>query len=161
MNLTDAQKQTVARWIHEGLKLAEIQKRLGTELGLHLTYMDARLLVDDLKLTPKDPERPKPVEPAATSLLAPKPGGAPTPTAAPSAVPTPGSGVSVSVDQIARPGSVTSGSVKFSDGETATWQMDQYGRLGLGPKKQGYKPTQADVQSFQLALEAELTKLGL
>jgi hypothetical protein len=65
------------------------------------------------------------------------------------------------VDQIARPGSVTSGSVKFSDGETATWQMDQYGRLGLGPKKQGYKPTQADVQSFQLALEAELTKLGL
>jgi hypothetical protein len=51
--------------------------------------------------------------------------------------------------------------VKFSDGETATWYMDQMGRLGLGPKKQGYKPSAADVQSFQMALENELAKLGM
>ena len=62
MNLDDAQKKKVTEWIAQGLKLSEIQKRLGDELGLRLTYMEARLLVDDLKLMPKDTERPKPLE---------------------------------------------------------------------------------------------------
>src|SRR5688572_29118178 len=62
MNLDDAQKKKVTEWIAQGLKLSEIQKRLSEELGLSLTYMEARLLVDDLKLMPKDTERPKPVD---------------------------------------------------------------------------------------------------
>src|ERR1051326_4345406 len=62
MNLDDAQKRAVTDWIAGGLKLSEIQKRAADELGLHLTYMEVRLLVDDLKLTPKDVERAKPVE---------------------------------------------------------------------------------------------------
>ena len=45
-------------WIAEGLKLAEIQNRIASELGVQMTYMDVRLLVDDLKLVPKDEERP-------------------------------------------------------------------------------------------------------
>jgi transposase len=56
MNLDDTQKQTVRAWIEDGQKLAEIQKRLGSQFGLQLTYMEVRLLVDDLKLVPKDPE---------------------------------------------------------------------------------------------------------
>jgi hypothetical protein len=28
------------------------------------------------------------------------------------------------------------------------------------PKRQGYKPSQADVQDFQLALQQEVAKLG-
>jgi hypothetical protein len=161
MNLTDEQKQAVATWINEGLKLADIQKRLGSEFGLSLTYMDVRFLVDDLKLTLKEPEKPKiaPAPAAATAPGAPaKPGMKPL---TPEERAPLGGGVSVSVDQIARPGAVVSGSVKFSDGETATWHMDQMGRLGLGPKKQGYKPSAADVQSFQMALENELAKLGM
>jgi hypothetical protein len=35
--------------------------------GLKLTYMEVRFLVDDLKLTPKDPEPPKPSAPPANS----------------------------------------------------------------------------------------------
>src|SRR3989442_14518742 len=62
MNLDDTQKKKVTEWIAQGLKLSEIQKLLGDELGLRLTYMEARLLVDDLKLIPKDTEPPKPVE---------------------------------------------------------------------------------------------------
>jgi len=62
MNLDDEQKRKVTEWIAQGLKLSEIQKRLGDELGLRLTYMEARLLVDDLKLMPKDTERPKPMD---------------------------------------------------------------------------------------------------
>src|SRR5947208_2764781 len=59
MNLDEAQRRQVGQWIEQGLKLSEIQDRLAAELGLRLTYMEVRLLVDDLKLTPKDVEPPK------------------------------------------------------------------------------------------------------
>src|SRR5262245_29048463 len=57
MTLDDTQKTKVAGWIAEGLNLSGIQKRLASEFSIHLTYMEVRLLVDDLKLTPRDPER--------------------------------------------------------------------------------------------------------
>jgi hypothetical protein len=147
MNLDDAQRKRVAAWINEGLKLAEIQKRLESELGLRLTYLEVRFLVDDLKLKPKDP--PPPPKPAAKpeDALAPAPAH-------------PGK-VSVTVDQLARPGALVSGKVKFSDGKTAEWILDQAGRLGLVPSEKGYKPPTADVQEFQLVLQQELQKLGL
>ena len=64
------------------------------------------------------------------------------------------------VDQITKPGAIVSGKVTFSDGQIADWYLDQTGRLGVAPKQQGYKPTQADVQQFQLALQQEVAKLG-
>ena len=63
MNLDENQRQRVTAWILQGAKLSEIQSRLAAEFGLRLTYMEVRLLVDDLKLTPKDPEPPKVAEP--------------------------------------------------------------------------------------------------
>src|SRR6266536_4696387 len=123
MNLDDAQKRTVADWIAQGQKLSEIQKRLSDELGVHMTYMEVRLLVDDLKLTPKDIEPPKAVE-----LPGKQPGSSPTATApetgpeadateiaAEDELPLPGAGgVTVKVDQLARPGALVSGNVTFS-----------------------------------------------
>ncbi len=165
MKLDDAQNKKVSAWIAEGLKLSEIQKRLGTECGLNLTYMDVRLLVDDLKLMPKDPpppkvEKPLPSPPSAVT------GGAPpledkveqqnTSPALPGAA----GKVSVSVDTVARPGALVSGQVAFSDGQSAAWYLDQMGRLGLAPKQMGYKPSAADLQAFQQSLEAELSKIG-
>ena len=164
MTLNDEQKQTVARWVSEGAKLSDIQKRLISELGLTLTYMQTRFLVDDLKLALKDPEPPKRVEPPAPPAPAPAAIPAPGTTADPLAAGAaePGAGrVSVVVDQLAQPGSLVSGSVTFSDGNTAGWYLDQMGRLGLAPKIPGYKPSAADVQSFQHQLEAELARLGL
>src|SRR5947207_7192130 len=105
MNLDDAQRKKVAEWIAAGLKLSEIQNRIGAELGVVMTYMDVRLLVDDLKLTPKDIEGPKP---AAAAMATP-------PSALSPQVPAAG-GVSVKVDQIARAGTIVSGKVTFSDG---------------------------------------------
>src|SRR5208282_6855517 len=99
MNLDEIQRQKVAAWIDQGLKLAEIQKRLETDFGLRVTYLDVRLLVDDLKLKPKDPPpppKPPPPPPDEPSALA------------PSAAPMPGK-VSVTVDQLARPGALVSG----------------------------------------------------
>ena len=153
MKLDEAQRLTVAKWIADGAKLSEIQSRLAAEFGVKLTYMEARFLVDDLKLTPKDPEPPKVVEPPAAAPAAePKP----VPTRRPPA----GGKVAVSVDQITKPGAIVSGKVTFSDGQLADWYLDQTGRLGVLPKVPGYKPTAADVQDFQLALQQEVAKLG-
>jgi hypothetical protein len=163
MNLDEAQRKRVAEWIGQGLKLSEIQTRLASDLGLTMTYMDVRLLVDDLKLTPKDPEPTKPLE---SPLAAPAAAGAPAtrqkgPVAQKPAEPQGGLGkVSVSVDQLARPGALISGKVTFSDGNTAAWQLDQTGRLGLFPQQPGYRPPAADVEEFQMALETELAKAG-
>jgi hypothetical protein len=152
MNLDEPQRQAVTAWINDGLKLAEIQKRLETDFGLRVTYLEVRLLVDDLKLKPKDP--PPPPKPAA-----------PEPAAEPAADLPPGlpgsGGVSVTVDQLTRAGALVSGKVKFSDGKTAEWFLDQTGRLGLAPSEKGYKPPAADLQEFQVALQNELQKMGL
>src|SRR5262245_9836459 len=163
MNLDDAQKSRVTAWIKEGLRLSDIQKRLADELHLHLTYMEVRLLVDDLKLVPKD------IEPAKTLEVGSKPLGTAMP-ASPGAKPSQSklvkeqaaaaAGVSVVVDQIARPGTVVSGGVTFSDGNKAEWYLDQLGRLGVVPKQQGYKPSPAAVQEFQAELQNELAKMG-
>ena len=76
-------------------------------------------------------------------------------------LPTAGGGkVTVTVDQITRPGSIVSGKVTFSDGQVADWYLDQMGRLGVVPKQQGYKPSAADVQDFQIVLQQEVAKLG-
>jgi hypothetical protein len=149
MNLDDVQRKKVAAWINEGLKLAEIQKRLESELGLRLTYLEVRLLVDDLKLKPKDPPPPPKAAPKPEDLLSTAPAAA-----------VPGK-VSVTVDQLARPGALVSGKVKFSDGKSAEWILDQAGRLGLVPSEKGYKPPTADVQEFQILLQQELQKLGI
>lgn len=155
MNLDEAQRQRVTAWILQGAKLSEIQSRLAEEFGLRLTYMEVRLLVDDLKLTPKDPEPPKSAEPPMPSTPA---DAKKTP---PPAQPSPATGkVSVSGDQLTRPGAVASGKVTFSDGQTAEWYLDQMGRLGVVPAKQGYKPSAADVQDFQAALQNELARMG-
>ena len=78
MNLDEGQRKKVAEWIGQGLKLSEIQTRIASELGVSMTYMDVRLLVDDLKLTPKDVERPKP---SSSPIAAAASGAAGTPTA--------------------------------------------------------------------------------
>lgn len=164
MNLDQTQQQKVAEWIGEGLQPAAIQKRLADELGIRLTYMEVRFLLDDLKLKPKDKE----IAPAPSLPLAAGP-SAPAPTsigAVPAAEPADldeerqDGGVSVSVDQVTRPGAVVSGRVTFTDGKSAAWYLDQHGRLGLAPDEKGYKPAQADLMTFQAELQNELAKLG-
>jgi hypothetical protein len=151
MNLDETQRKKVAAWIEEGLKLSEIQKRLETEFNLRVTYLDVRLLVDDLKLKPKDPTPPpKPVDTPAAQPA--------SPLAAPASAP---GQVTVTVDQLARPGALVSGKVTFSDGKSADWILDQTGRLGVVPGEKGYKPSPIDLQEFQIALQSELQKLGM
>jgi hypothetical protein len=154
--ITPEVKQQVARWIEEGLTLSQIQDRLATEFGVRLKYMEARLLVDDLKLMPKEKERP--VEPKAATEVpdANADSGDDSDLAGATGA---GGGVKVSVDTLARPGAIVSGSVTFSDGKSAKWYLDQTGRLGLAGDP-GYRPPTADLQEFQSKLDRELQKLG-
>lgn len=162
MTLTDAQKSEVARWLDQGAKIAEVQDRLDSEFGLRMTYMEVRFLVDDLKLVPRDPEPTKEPEPPAAPAAESKPAvpEPPKPDEASPAPPPSGGSVKVSVDQIAIPGALVSGKVTFSDGQKASWTLDQMGRLGLAAEQKGYRPSAADVQDFQLALQNELSKAG-
>ena len=173
MNVDEATRQKVAEWIEQGLKLSDIQNRLGSELGITLTYMETRFLVDDLKLTPKEQAAREPLAqlnmPSAGAVAQgdslPEMGTEPAQGLAEpedGALPPVGTGtVSLSVDRLARPGALVSGSVTFSDGNSGTWYLDQLGRLAISPAKQGYRPAPADVQAFQLQLQNELAKLGM
>jgi hypothetical protein len=167
MNLTDAQKQQVSAWLEQGLKVADVQKKMAAELGVNMTYMEVRFLLDDLRLKPKDPEPPK--QPAPASPIAPASAGAPASAASSdpvAATPDPAAAlpalgaVKISVDTLARPGTVVSGKVTFSDGQTADWYLDQMGRPGLVPAQKGYRPSQVDIMEFQELLQMELQKLG-
>ena len=160
MQLTDEQKQQVATWIAEGMKLSDIQNRIAEAYDIRLTYMDIRFLADDLKVMPQDP--PEPPKPEAVAEDKPsEPTPEPPATLTPDATaPIPGGTVSLSVDTLARPGTMVSGKVTFSDGKTGTWYLDQMGRLGVAPEEQGYRPPAGDVEQFQMQLDRELQKLG-
>ena len=165
MQLTEEQKRAICIWIEEGLTLAQIQDRLGKELDLRMTYMEARMLVDDLKLLPKETvvEAPKPAaEPAlpAAANMPPGPGTEDDPGQGSEEGAVPGD-VKVKVDALTRPGAMVSGSVTFSDGQSAGWYLDAMGRLGMVPPSPGYRPPQGEIQTFQMLLENELTKMGM
>ena len=166
MNLDEAQKKQVAAWIEQGLKLSEIQSKLTSEFGVTMTYMEARFLMDDLKVKPKDPVLTAPVligskPPGGQEQAPPLPGPMDEPASLAEKPPgTPG-GLSLTVDQVTRAGSLVSGTVTFSDGNGAVWYLDQMGRLGMTPKTQGYRPSQEDLQAFQLELQSELARMGM
>ena len=145
MVLTDEHKKAVSAWIADGATLSDVQKRLKDELQITMTYMDVRFLVDDLKLQIVE-EEPKQSEAADRLAAAKQEGEMQREGAAPG-------GVNVTMDRITKPHALASGKVTFSDGETAEWMLDQTGRLGLVPTKQGYRPSQTDVLAFQDELQ--------
>ena len=155
MDLTEEQKEKVTEWINQGQGLSEIQKGLDNEFGIKKTFMEVRFLVDDLGLALKDkePERTREDELALDEA-----GGSQTGDQQQGG--SGGGQVSVAIDDVTRPDAVVSGKVTFSDGMKADWYLDQMGRLGLMPQKDGYQPSQDDVQAFQSQLQNELSKLG-
>ena len=73
------------------------------------------------------------------------------------------SNVTVAVDKVTLlPGALASGTVTFSDGVTAKWVVDQYGRPGFTEvSKPGYRPSAGDAQAFMQELSMALQKRGL
>ena len=153
MDITEEQKVVVGKWIEDGLGLSDIQKRLSDELGVSMTYMDVRFMVLDLGLDVQDKVVAKPVvDPVdggdGAGDLAGNPGDALS------------GGVSIEVDRIMKPGSVVSGTVVFSDGVSASWMLDQMGRLALDAGTPDYRPSESDLAAFQQELKSALEKKG-
>jgi hypothetical protein len=149
-----------------------------------------RFLVDDLNLQLKDPApkvnasdvtqaAPAPSAPPSRSPAAPDAAGSapeledeeayaeeapPADGAIPPEDELPGgvSSVTIDVDKVTlHPGALAGGSVTFSDGVTAKWIIDNYGRPGFTEVSQpGYRPKPADAQAFMQQLSAELQKRG-
>lgn len=158
MKLSEDQLAKIREWAAQGASLNDIHKRMGQELGIAMTYMEARLLVADLEVSLKDKNPPAPPKPEAAKLagdeaedfddddaLAPvKPAGK----------------LKVTLDAIAKPRMLASGRVIFSDGAGGNWYVDEMGRLGMDLDKPGYRPSEADVITFQRELQAELQRSG-
>ena len=189
--LTAEQKQQVAGWFAAGASLDEIQKRVKAEFGIHMTYLDVRLMVAELP-QPVEPEPEPPCAPEAGAQHesaeggpvageADPPGGAPADSTggAPRPEPPPGApkrydldapdadegkavpDVSVSVDTVVDPRFFASGDVTFSDGVTAKWYVSQDGRLGIDKAPEGYRPSPTDGVIFQQRLMEELRNRGM
>jgi hypothetical protein len=172
LELNDAQKAAVKKWVAEGASLSDVQNRLIKEFGLRPTFIDVRLLVLDLGAAVQDKKpvkdlkdslaKPSAAAPGDEDADAPLPGeeeDAPAPPM-PGQPPAGGGSVKVEVDRLIKPGALVSGSVVFSDGVKAQWSLDHSGRLGLGGTKPGYRPGPSDIQEFQAALQRELAKQG-
>ena len=137
------QKQEISKRVEEGMGLSDIQKKINTDFGIVMTYMDVRFLVDDLNLDLVEEEEPvaspDPQDDLSSEQEAEQ-----------------SSGVRLEVDGVTPPGAMASGSVIFSDGESKKWSIDQFGRLALTGGTDGYKPSDEDVMDFQKQLEASL-----
>ncbi len=161
MALTDQQKSVVAGWVEDGDSLSDVQKKLSSEMGVSMTYMDVRFLVLDLGVELQDPEEPVvAAEDAADGVDDDSTVPVAEQTAMPG-VPAEGAGgVSVEVDRLMKPGALVSGAVTFSDGTAASWMLDQLGRLSLDAGVPDYAPSEDDLLAFQEALKEELKKKG-
>ena len=138
----------MASRIAEEVALSEIQNEVNQKFGQNLTYMDIRILAStlDIDWQAKAAAKAAEVEKAeeAKAEEAPAAAEAPAESAAGQTV--------VEVSKLMRPGTALSGTVKFASGSTADWYIDQTGRLGL-ENLVGEKPTQEDIQQFQVELE--------
>lgn len=157
--LTPAQISQVTQWAAEGASLSVIQGRMTSELGLSMTFLDVRFLVDDLNLSLIEKEDPKKVEEPVVEEV-PSAEVVPADPLAPVAAPAGAVNVKVEVDTIARPGSMVSGNVTFTDGQVADWYVDNEGRPGLYPRTKGYQPNQPDILDFQTKLDLALRQAG-
>ena len=182
MNLTPEQQELVRAWAAQGDSISDIQTKLASECGVHLSYMDTRFLLLDLSVTlaernAKKAEPPPAPEPepgdygAAPPLLG---GGAddgdlppeedeplPADDGPAGAEPAPPAGagdVQVELARIQRPGFAVSGSVAFPDGVKGEWGLDNYGRLALAfPDNKDYRPSAADQRAFMDKLRGLLS----
>ncbi len=150
-DLSKDQIEIIKGWVAEGAQMADVQKRLKNDFGFNVTYMDTRFLSLDLELDFQ-------VEEKESEQLAPDDNESPPVPEEVDLVPNQpaGGGVSATLDQIARPGSMVSGTVTFSDGMKGRWLIDEMGRPSIDPDQPGYQPSESDLVSFQEELKALL-----
>jgi hypothetical protein len=148
-SLTPEQIAAIQAWAERGDGLQDIQKALGSEFGIRVTYLETRFLLEDLKIelirTPEPEEEKKP---EAESAEADDETGADARLA------------NVTIDALLKPGALVSGKVAFASGGSAAWWLDQYGRLGMDRPDPTFQPNEEELAAFQQELRIVLKKRG-
>ncbi len=149
-DLSLEQIEKIKSWVAEGAQMADVQRGLTDEFGLKVTYMDTRFLSLDLDLEFQIEEAP--AEPKVEGELAEVPESeatVPSPVDSPLIDAPNTASVVATLDQVARPGAMVSGTVTFSDGMKGRWMIDELGRPSVDPDQAGYQPSEADLVAFQ------------
>ena len=146
-DLSEDQVEAVRGWVAQGARMADVQKKLTEEFGFKVTYMDTRFLALDLELEFAKDEEEKTEDPAASVLVE-----DPAMPEFPAGI----GEVDATVDRVARPGAMVSGTVTFSDGMKGRWLIDEMGRPSIDPDQAGYQPTEDDLEAFQEKLRGLL-----
>lgn len=168
-SLSEDQIATIRSWAEAGDQLSDIQKRLVDELEIKVTYLETRFLLEDLQIEIKPEVKPEPEEPEDEAAPDPEEGvdTPPEPMPADEETGLPGedtegdADVSVTIDQVVRPGALVSGRADFGGGKTAAWWLDQMGRLGLDSDDPDFRPSEAQAMSFQQELQKAIQQSGL
>jgi len=144
MTLSDDQIALIKEKAANGAQLNDLQKFIQNDFQTNITYMETRFLISDLGIEILTEEEPVEEEETKEDILP------------ESELPPNEGGVSVTVDQVTRPGVMVSGSVTWSDRKSSTWYVDQMGQLGLESAEEGYQPSPEDVEAFQIQLRQAL-----
>lgn len=145
---TEDRNRFIGEQLAQGLSLSEVQKLLANEHDVQMTYLELRLIAADLEVdwSRHDKVVPEPEENEASAAAAP-------------AGQEDGTGTTtITVSKLVRPGAAMSGDVQFASGAKAEWFVDSMGRLGLNPATGSSKPTEDDIQDFQIELQRKLTQ---
>lgn len=158
VQLSKEQETTLRQWVAEGASLSDIQKKICEEFKIPITFMDVRFLVLDLKLAIKEKKQSSATAVDLSKASTPAAGGDDVDLGESDDQP---GNVRVELDRVVKAGALASGSARFSDGETVTWSLDQFGRLAVGAAKAGYRPSQEDLHAFQQELARLLQSRGM
>ncbi len=147
--VNEQQLAAIKTWAAGKVDLNGIQKKLQSEFGLHLTYMEVRFLMLDhgIELVT---ETEKEGTPAASSPDAQQQATQETPPV------EQGGKVRVELDDLQLPGTLLSGKAHFPGGAEGAWQIDQLGRFGWS--QLSGTPSADEMQSFQQELTAMLRR---
>ncbi len=162
-SLSEEQIAKIQEWADAGTDLSDIQKLLGSELDVRVTYLETRFLLDDLGIEiAKEPEP----EPEPEVEEAPEPAGEEGPGDPEADLPAEpaldgDATATVTIDTVQRPGAIVSGRVTFDGGESAAWWLDQMGRLGMDTDNTDFKPSESQLMEFQRELQRAIQEKGL
>jgi len=170
-SLTDDQITTIRSWADAGDSLSDIQRKLAEEMDVKITYLETRFLLEDheIELQPEekapDPEleKLKRQEQGDGSSLADESAEGAADAGDDTRREGDGAGggdVSVTIDQVQRPGAVVSGKANFSGGKSVSWWLDQMGRLGMDADDPNFRPSEDQMMAFQQELQRVVQQQG-
>jgi hypothetical protein len=155
-SLSDEQISQIKTWVDEGDGFPEIQRKLREEYEIRITYLETRFLLEDLKIELKPTPEPVVEAPLEEPVAEPEAESSDAPDE-----PAEEGQAKVSMDTVLRPGAILSGKVDFGGGHTASWWLDQMGRLGMDASDPAFQPSEAQMITFQSELRALIQRSGL